>query len=151
MILTWYFACTRKVIQKSLNQNSSKWWDFVQVFGPQLSIFYYFGVDSQHLKQKLEEKKNSGKIVTSLAYIFTMVKALVKIIFGRKIFICNRFSTFLWHFLEPLNCKRKTRSYFADGVSEHKMIYKKAVSKGWCKESSVCNINNRITNIDVNF
>ena len=28
-----------------------------------------------------------GKIVTSLAYIFTMEKALVKIIFGHKMFI----------------------------------------------------------------
>ena len=33
------FACTREVIQKSLNQNSSKLRDFVQAFGPQLSIF----------------------------------------------------------------------------------------------------------------
>ena len=30
-----------------------------------------------------------GKIVTSLAYIFTMKKALVKIIFVRKLLICE--------------------------------------------------------------
>ena len=33
-------VCTREVIQKSLNQNSSRLRDFVQEFGPQLSIFY---------------------------------------------------------------------------------------------------------------
>ena len=31
----------------------------------------------------------SGKIVTSFAYIFTMEKALVNIIFVRKIFMCQ--------------------------------------------------------------
>ena len=40
-LLTMYFACTREVIQKSLNQNSSKLSDFVQAFGSKLSIFYY--------------------------------------------------------------------------------------------------------------
>ena len=40
--------------------------------------------------QKLERKKNSRKIVTSLAYIFTMEKAQVKIIFGHKIYICQQ-------------------------------------------------------------
>ena len=41
----------------------------------------------------------SVKIITALAYNFTMGKALVKIIFGHKISFVNRFSKFLWHFL----------------------------------------------------
>ena len=41
MILIMYFECTRTVNQKSLNKNSSKLEDFVQAFGPQISIFYY--------------------------------------------------------------------------------------------------------------
>ena len=54
------------------------------------------GVGSQHLKLKIRRKKKSRKIVTSLAYIFTMEKALVKIIFGHKIFICRPiFKTFV--------------------------------------------------------
>ena len=59
----------------------------------------------------------------SLAYIFTIGKALVKILFGRKIFICG-FQNFLWLFLRLL------------GVSEQGDMQKK-VSKGWCKESMI--------------
>ena len=55
MILT-YFACTREVIQKSLNQNSCKIWDFVQAFGPQFSMFNYLEFGSQHLKRKNKPK-----------------------------------------------------------------------------------------------
>ena len=43
------------------------------------------GVGSQHLKLKIRRRKK----VTSLAYIFTMEKALVRIIFGHKFFICR--------------------------------------------------------------
>ena len=49
-----------------------------------------FGVGWQHFKQKkMKFYFHPGKLVTSLAkaYIFTMEKALVKIIFGRKILI----------------------------------------------------------------
>ena len=46
---------------------------------------------SSGLKQKIGEKK-SWEIVTSLAYIFTMEIALVKIIFGCIIFICQQIS-----------------------------------------------------------
>ena len=55
----------------SLNQNSGKTWDYVQAFGPQLNIFYYVVLVHNVKNEKLEEKK-IWKIVTSLAYIFTM-------------------------------------------------------------------------------
>ena len=45
--LDLHFAYTREVIQKFLNQNSSRLKDFVQAFGPHL-----FDVDAQHLKRK---------------------------------------------------------------------------------------------------
>ena len=44
----------------------------------------------------------SGKIVTSLADIFTMEEALFKNIFGIKILFVNRFSKFLWYFFRLL-------------------------------------------------
>ena len=49
--------------------------DFVQAFGPQLSIFVHllFIVGSQQLKRKIRNFIFfSGKIVTSLDYIFTV-------------------------------------------------------------------------------
>ena len=66
-ILTMYFECTREVIQV-LNQNSSKFWDFRQAFGT-FSICCWF-------EGKFSNCIFSGKIVTSLAYIFTMEKSL---------------------------------------------------------------------------
>ena len=54
--------------------------------------------------------------MTSLSYIFTMEKALVKMIFGRKIFICHRFSNFLCHFLRLLGCLRIVKLHFAGRV-----------------------------------
>ena len=39
--LAMYFACTREIILRSLNQNSGKFGGYVQAFGPQLNIFYY--------------------------------------------------------------------------------------------------------------
>ena len=75
MILTMYFACTREVIQKSFNQHSNKYRDFVQAFGPQLSIFYHLVLVRSISNEKLENLFFSGKIVTSLAYIFTMEKS----------------------------------------------------------------------------
>ena len=45
-----------------------------------------FGAGSRHLKRKIRIFF-SGKIVTSLDYIFTIEKALVKIIFSRKMYI----------------------------------------------------------------
>ena len=73
MILIMGFACTREVIQKSLNQNSSKLRDFVQAFGPILLV----SVGSQHSVQKVRNYILLGKKVISLAYIFTMEKLLV--------------------------------------------------------------------------
>ena len=74
MILTWYFACTREVIQKSLNQNSSKLGVFVHGFGPHLSIFNYVVLVRSNKNEKLDFFFFFRKIVTSLAYIFTMEK-----------------------------------------------------------------------------
>ena len=68
------------------------------------------------INEKLEILFFSGKIVTSLAYIFTMEKDLVKIIFGRIIFISQLiFKTFelLWYFLRLLECKRMIGLHFA--------------------------------------
>ena len=63
--------------------------------------------------------------MTSLAYIFTKKKALVKIIFGHTFFLfVNRFSKFLRHFLGLLGCKKITRSYFVGGVSEQDEMQK---------------------------
>ena len=68
---------------------------------------------------KMKKKKNqfrffSGKMVTSLADIFTMEKALFEIIFGHIIFLLvNRFSKVLLHFLQLQECKMVTWSYFS--------------------------------------
>ena len=51
MILTWYFACTREVI-KSLNQNSSKWRDLLQMFKSHLSIIMLLFVMAYKTKKK---------------------------------------------------------------------------------------------------
>ena len=80
---------TRKVIQMSLNQNSSILGGFVQAFGPQLIIFNVVVLVSSILNEKIETLFFLRKIVASLVYIFTMGKALVRIIFGHKIIICR--------------------------------------------------------------
>ena len=51
--------------------------------------------------------------MTSLGNIFTMEKALVHIIFGRYIFICEPISIILQHFLRILECKAMTRGGLA--------------------------------------
>ena len=56
--------------------------------------------------------------MTSLAYIFTMEKALVKTIFGHQIFICQPIKN-LWHLLRLMGCKRIVRLHFACDVSGH--------------------------------
>ena len=68
---------------KPLKTNSSKLREFVQAFGPQLSIFYYLVLVPSICNKKLEIYIFSEKIVTSFVYIFTMEKVLVKIIYGR--------------------------------------------------------------------
>ena len=56
--------------------------------------------------------------MTSLAYIFTMEKKLVKIVFGRKFFICEPiFKIFAAHFT-TFRVERDDKSHFASGVSE---------------------------------
>ena len=47
-----------------------------------------------------------------------MVKGLVKIIFGRKISICQLISNFFVALFKTFGCKRMIRSHFAVGVSE---------------------------------
>ena len=73
MILTLYFAYAREVIQ-----NSIKLRDFVQAFGPQISIFYYLMLVRSIYNEKLEILFFSGKIVTSLAYIFFRCKRMIR-------------------------------------------------------------------------
>ena len=53
---------SREVIQKSLNKDSSKFWDFAQVFGPQLSIFYYLVLVCSILNENLKFIFFPGKI-----------------------------------------------------------------------------------------
>ena len=67
--------------------------------------------------------------MTFLAYNFTMEKALVKIIFGRKFFICQPIFKFLWHFLRLLGCKRMIDHSLLE-VFQNKVICKNAVSIG---------------------
>ena len=73
--------------------------------------------------------------MTSLAYIFTMEKALVKIIFGNTIFICQAIFKIFVALLTTFGMQKVKRSQFAGSVSEQGKS-KKAVSKGWCKESN---------------
>ena len=58
---------------------------------PLIGIFNHAVLVCRILNEKLEFFFFSGKIVTSLTYTFTMEKALVKIIFCHKIFICQPF------------------------------------------------------------
>ena len=58
------------------------------MFGPILSIFIWCWFGAFKAK-KLKKLFSSKEIVSSHAYNLTMEKALVKIIFGRKIFICQ--------------------------------------------------------------
>ena len=85
------------------------------------NIKFCFGL--VHFKQKFNFDYYSRKIITSLAHIFTMEKALFKIIFWIKFLFVNRFSKFLRHNLRLLELrllefKRVTQPYFAGGVSE---------------------------------
>ena len=50
----------------------------------------------------------SGKIVYSLADIFTMEKPYSKLISGVTFLFVNRFSNFLWHLLRLLECEMVT-------------------------------------------
>ena len=60
------------------------------MFGPQLSIFYLLVLIHSILKGKIRKKYIYGKIVTSLAYIFTMEKSPSQdYFFGHKFFICQ--------------------------------------------------------------
>ena len=75
--------------------------------------------------------------MTSLAYIFTMEKKSSQDYFlAVKCLFVDRFSKFLWQFLRLLGNKRMIRSHFAGGVSDE-LVCRKAVSKGWYKESSI--------------
>ena len=73
-----YVSCTREVITKFIKQISGKFRAFIQAFGPQLSIFFYFVSVRSFLNENLERKKILEK-VTPLAHIFT----LATIIFNR--------------------------------------------------------------------
>ena len=70
------------------------------MFGPPFRQTFIFDVG---FKTKHKKFYFSGKIVTCLAYIFTMQKAQVKIILER-IFV-DRYSIFFRHFLDFLECK----------------------------------------------
>ena len=85
---------------KSLNSNCREFVEFVQMFGPHLGKSLHLMSDS---KQNIINFIFSGKIVTCLSYIFTMQKALVKIILERS--FVNRYSIFLGIFLEFLESK----------------------------------------------
>ena len=65
-----------------------------------------------------------------------MVKALVQIIFGCDFFICQPIFKGFAAILGLLECKRMESSHFVGCVSG-KGNMQKAVSKGWCKESSL--------------
>ena len=93
------------LIQKSLNQNSRWLMDFFQAFGPQLSIFYYL-VMGRSIKTFFFFFRENGDFPT-VAYIFTMETALVKIYFGHIfVLFVNRFSKSVWHFLRLLGRKK---------------------------------------------
>ena len=82
-----------------------------------------FGVGLQHLKRKIRHFIFSGKIVTSLAYIFTMKKALVKIILAVKFLFINRFSIVLCH-SSFKTFRDANGSHFAGGISKQGNIQK---------------------------
>ena len=74
--------------------------------------------------------------MTSLANIFTKEKALVKIIFGHKIIICQSiFKIFVVLFMTFEMQKDNTITFLLD-MFQKKVKCKNAVSKGWCKECS---------------
>ena len=54
--------------------------------------------------------------MTSLAYIFTMEKSLVKIIFGRKFFICQPIFIFFLALLKTFGIHRNDKITFAIDV-----------------------------------
>ena len=58
------------------------------MFGPKLCIMYNFWFGLVHFKPKVFDFF-SVKIVTSLTHIFTMEKALFKMILWHKNFICE--------------------------------------------------------------
>ena len=72
--------------------------------------------------------------MTSLTYICTMEKALVKIIFGRKSFIFKIFVALLKTF--GMQKENKITVISLEMIQE-RVICKKAVCKEWCLESKV--------------
>ena len=56
-----YVSCTREVIIKFLKRISRNFRAFIQVFGRQLSIFFYFVSVRSFLNENVERKKNPGK------------------------------------------------------------------------------------------
>ena len=79
------FCMYKRGNQKSLNLNpsncSSVWTSAKHIL--------LFDIGLQHLKLNIRNFIFPGKNDFTVAYIFTMVKALVKIIFGHKTFICE--------------------------------------------------------------
>ena len=72
----------------------------------------------------LNETFFPGKIVTCLAYIFTMEKALLKIIFGSEILTGFQ------------NCVALFMTFGMQKDNTNTKVCKKAVSKRWCKKSN---------------
>ena len=67
-----------------------------------------------------------------------MEKALVQIIFGRIFFICQPIFKFFVALFKTLGMQKDDKiTFFPGGVSDQgdTFLCKKAVSKGWCKES----------------
>ena len=61
---------------------------------------------------------------------------MVKIIFEGRIFICKLiFKIFVAH-LKTFGMENIMRSHFLE-VFQNKVVCKKAVHKGWCKENSI--------------
>ena len=73
---------------KSFNLNSSNFGSFIQVFG--LRHILLFGVCLQHLKRKIKILFFSRKIVTSLAYIFTLENTWSRSFLSVKNLFMNR-------------------------------------------------------------
>ena len=117
MILTMYFACTREVIQKSLNQNSRKWSDFRH----QLSIFYYVVLVRSIQNETFEIiffTENSD-FPCGLAFSEWKSPSQDYNYLTVNLLFVNRFSKFLWHFIRHLGCKMIIGSNFARDVPEH--------------------------------
>ena len=70
--------------------------------------------------------------MTFLAYIFTMEKALVKIIFGCKFFICQQIFEIFVTLFTTFGVQKDDNIIILLEVFQSKVIFKKAVSKGWC-------------------